>query len=436
MTKIAAKELTEADVRFISLVNRGANRDPFRIMKGDNSMIDLGRIFARKAAKAGVSFIAVSKALALADAKSLVEKAGYAVDNVVEQEDGTIFVQPGFDAGDQVILYRASADVMVGLLTPSFESIKKGYESYNWQSTDFKEVLATEQTIPLFHMALSALSDTFYNVIEKAETPEEAQQGVSQMLNDFAAHVQDVMRNVPVSAFKLETVIADFLTAQKADDQAPVDGAEKKPDAEEAEVEKTEGDASTGDESEEEVEKGCAPGSKKKPAMKDGEEEVEKTDAETDEDGTDADEAGEVEKGSGCDTNGDGTCGPDGMTNGKGKKKPAKKSDAEEGDETPAWAAALLKSVEDTKATVASVASGLDDVKKTVGALSSEVESTKASFAKMDEALGTGVITGGAEEGEDNRKQVGAKKSAQADDDDAGFVMIDTAFGDPFADEK
>lgn len=403
MTKIAAKELTEADVRFISLVNRGANRDPFRIVKGEQPMIDLGRIFTRKAAKAGVSFIAVSKALALVDAKALVEKAGYSIDNVVEQDEGVVFVQPGFDANDQVVLYRASADVMVGLHTPQFDNIKKGYESYNWQSTDFKEVLATEQTIPLFHMALSALSDTFYNVIEKAESPEEARQGVDKMLNDFRAHVLDVMSNVPVSAFKLETVLADFLTAQKADDQAPVEGAETK----------TEGETSEGDKSEEEVQKG------------EDEVEAEKTDASDAEAAEGAEEADEVEKGM------DGEdCGPDGK---KGKKKPM--TQKSEGDDTaPAWAAALLKSVEDTKATVASVASGLDEVKKTVDTLSVEVESTKASFAKMDEALGTGVVAGDIVE-DDTRSKVGAKKRAQADDGE-GFMMIDTAFGDPFDDDK
>ena len=42
--KATAKELKNADVRFISLVKRGANRIPFRILKtnkGENQMIDL-----------------------------------------------------------------------------------------------------------------------------------------------------------------------------------------------------------------------------------------------------------------------------------------------------------------------------------------------------------------------------------------------------------
>ena len=41
--KTTAKELKNADVRFISLVKRGANRLPFRILKseGDSKMIDL-----------------------------------------------------------------------------------------------------------------------------------------------------------------------------------------------------------------------------------------------------------------------------------------------------------------------------------------------------------------------------------------------------------
>ena len=45
--KATAKELKNADVRFISLVKRGANRIPFRILKtdkGDNQMIDLASL--------------------------------------------------------------------------------------------------------------------------------------------------------------------------------------------------------------------------------------------------------------------------------------------------------------------------------------------------------------------------------------------------------
>ena len=43
--KTIARELKNADVRFISLVSRGANRIPFRILKksseGESQMIDL-----------------------------------------------------------------------------------------------------------------------------------------------------------------------------------------------------------------------------------------------------------------------------------------------------------------------------------------------------------------------------------------------------------
>ena len=45
--KATAKELKNADVRFISLVKRGANRIPFRILKtdkGENQMIDLSAL--------------------------------------------------------------------------------------------------------------------------------------------------------------------------------------------------------------------------------------------------------------------------------------------------------------------------------------------------------------------------------------------------------
>ena len=43
MAKVVLKatELTNTDVDFVALVKRGANRIPFRITKGDDTVLDL-----------------------------------------------------------------------------------------------------------------------------------------------------------------------------------------------------------------------------------------------------------------------------------------------------------------------------------------------------------------------------------------------------------
>jgi hypothetical protein len=356
-------------------------------------MIDLMRVFKREAPKQGIAFIAVSKTVAADAAKAYVEKAGFNIESPVEQDAGTVFVQPGFAAEDHVVLYRVNDDVVVGLATPNLEAIQKGYETYNWQSTSFKEVLATEQTVPLFHIAKEALCDTFYNLLNKAETPQEFQSGISAMLADFTAHVNDVVRQVPVAAFKLETAIDAALTVEKTEDQGKVGDAEVKPDDKADTVEKTE----------------------EAPAKKpEDETTVEKTEEKTED-------------------------APAGTTEEAPKAEVEKTDEPKGDDQPPAWAAGILSAVEDVKSTVASVSTEVGEVRKQVGTLGSDLEATKASIAKMDDALGTGIVGGTTtDDGKATTIKSAGGTTASGDDgdDEAGFAHFDTAFGDPFKEAK
>src|SRR5271167_4509194 len=54
MAKVVLKatELTNTDVDFVALVKRGANRIPFRITKGDDTVLDLNKLGRRLFQKA------------------------------------------------------------------------------------------------------------------------------------------------------------------------------------------------------------------------------------------------------------------------------------------------------------------------------------------------------------------------------------------------
>lgn len=402
--KVSAHELTDAEVPFISIVNRGANKVPFRFTKGAGGMFDLGRIFKNavgiQPAVPVVAFIAVSKSVSSEDAIQRLTDAGFETGNVVEQDAGAIYLQGEHTIEDKVTLFRANEDIVLGVAGPNAATFMKAYEAYDWQSTEFSEVLKTEQTIPMFHTAVNALTDVFYNTMRKADSPEELRGVMAKAMQDFQGHVNDVLGNVPVTAFKLETVATPAKTA-KAEDQ-PEDGTEKTSETEATQsvVEKTE-----------EV------------AAEEPTDAVDETDADAsanpddDADTTDADLA-EVEKA--------------GMKGKGGKMKPGMDQESAEpgmddkfknkkaDEETPAWAQALV-------AQVASLGETVKEVQKSADA---QAKNTQTQLAKFDEVLGGGLIGGIADEPLETRTP---SKKADAADDDMSFGF-DTAIHDPFKD--
>lgn len=97
--KAKLKEMKDAEAHFVSLVTRSANRIPFRIQKFDKeqSMIDLtsiGRVLKRESAarKPEVTGVVVEKSdgAKFEAIKKALTDHGLSVDNVIENEDGTV----------------------------------------------------------------------------------------------------------------------------------------------------------------------------------------------------------------------------------------------------------------------------------------------------------------------------------------------------------
>lgn len=111
--KLKANEMKDATVSHISLVDRGANRIPFRIVKQEKSGmskkhfagLDLGNLFVRKTEEAEVDQEAEVVSVVVMDedeeAKKLVEEAGFDVSSPKTMEDGSVVYQQG-DKEDEV----------------------------------------------------------------------------------------------------------------------------------------------------------------------------------------------------------------------------------------------------------------------------------------------------------------------------------------------
>ena len=107
-TKIKASKLQNAEVTHISLVDRGANRIPFKIIKEDKqekSMFNLSTIFksdgkkveAKKEETLKISAIAIKKSDATDDIMAVLKAEGFNVDLAIDQDDSIIYKQEEFD---------------------------------------------------------------------------------------------------------------------------------------------------------------------------------------------------------------------------------------------------------------------------------------------------------------------------------------------------
>jgi hypothetical protein len=89
--KVKASELRDVSVNFVSLVKRGANRIPFRIVKSDDggtAVLDLGSFFLRKADAEEATRQATRKSDDLVKAAmDMLTKAGYEVKRKSEPAD-------------------------------------------------------------------------------------------------------------------------------------------------------------------------------------------------------------------------------------------------------------------------------------------------------------------------------------------------------------
>jgi len=378
MSKTTANELTRGKVQFISLVDHGANREPFRLVKrksGEDNMagIDLGVFAFRKKDKVlappSVGFIAVAKTYSMEEASGLVTQGGFTVDNVEEQETGYLFKQEGFRDEDDYVAVKLNDHVFIGVADMP-ETLTKGFEGYNWQSGDFKEVFSQEGALPMVSIACSALMDTIYNTMGMASSPADAAKLVKAALSDFTEVVLGTVKAIPVNAFKLEDVVL-------------------KADAPKGEIAATTDSTKKGDPAPAPAAAEPAP----EPAAEAAPVAAEKSDPEAAPEPA-ADAPATVAK----------TAEPDGL-------------------------AAVMAAIEKMSGVVEGVAKKQDEQGTALTSLTEQVAATSAGLKKMDDVLGSGIV--GADTEEDPEVTRKGDRS-----DNGQFGLIDTGFSDPFVNDK
>jgi hypothetical protein len=240
---VSANALTDVQVNRISLVRRGANRIPFRLLKGDTDMLDLSRLFKSDLEASRVTAVVVRKGAEEA-AKARLTAAGLSVANPEEGDESTIFHQgKNPEAGDIIVKMDEDVGVVV--------HVAKGFKPYEFQSEGFKQSMKVEGFYPSVTTAFDTLRTVMHRALEKSTSPEDAVGNVAAAIDDFKGYVGKLTSSLPKSAFQLDGLFAPVASsiAKAEGDPEEKDGEEK--DGEEETEDSTE-EKPAGEEGEEE----------------------------------------------------------------------------------------------------------------------------------------------------------------------------------------
>lgn len=214
--KAKLKRLKNPDAQYVSMVQRGANHIPFRILKHDegNMGIDISnftRIFKGVAKKnepvaPQIAGLVVMKSDDMDAVKEAIKKSGYAVDKMIENDDGSVmFAQTDKPEEGATILKMNDEVVMV----------VKGFEPWSIPAKTFHEALGVEGYYNGLYPGTSALGQVFRDSIQKADSQDAAKTAVQKALSDFNDYVIGLVEALPPQAFRASEAVLVAKMASK-----------------------------------------------------------------------------------------------------------------------------------------------------------------------------------------------------------------------------
>lgn len=227
-------EMYNADVKFISLVKRGANKIPFRIIKSEDGLMgkklfNLETLFSAKKTEVIVPAIvgfAVAKSDKTAGFVEALEQKGYKFTQ--EDVDGGVICTLKSVDPEAVTTLKVSDDVAVML-----EGVTKSFYGFS-ESTDFTEQMSTGGFFSSLYIAMDVLGDTVCNAMYTADdvAPVEV---IRKAFQDAQNYVTALVSAIPVDCFKLEKLEPVVKAAPPADGVGFDEGAVCKTTKEEGE---------------------------------------------------------------------------------------------------------------------------------------------------------------------------------------------------------
>lgn len=201
--KVRAKEMLDADIEYISLVDRGANRMPIKIIKSDevDPKMTTHNIFKTEI-DCHVASIEIKKGEGFDNARKILSDLGFETKYQEEGDESIKFIQKNdvdldFDEDETEFPLQLSEDV-------TFYMTAKAADFSSLSST-FADAIKKAQFFP----ALGASLDAIHNVIVTNVTMAEEidKESISKSLEDFSKHIMKLVESLPEQVIKAEQAL-------------------------------------------------------------------------------------------------------------------------------------------------------------------------------------------------------------------------------------
>jgi len=221
IVKVAGAEITDAKIDFISLVSRGANLSPFKIIKAEDvkpaTAVDKFKQSIHKTPDPAVTVVIADNDKA-DQVKVAIEKSGMSVADVEVVGDVTLFKQEGYDAdAEPGSMLCVGDNVGVG-----FDRVFKHFTAYP-DSDKFEDQVSGANFFPSIHQASEALMDTLYMVMYGDNDRSASVEKVADAVKAFGTYVTGQVSNLPETVLKLEGELNQTLESTKVDDSTQSD---------------------------------------------------------------------------------------------------------------------------------------------------------------------------------------------------------------------
>lgn len=211
--RVKLRELKNADVRYISLVDRAASRIPFRVLKRDEETemgIDLTRVFKKgeSAQKVEVAEVVVfvQKDEKLTDAvRQSIATAGFTTNRVRKADEDTLVYSQLENAGDNTHMVRVSDQLLV---------VMKGLDEPKGM---FGEIVKEHGFFPGLSMAMGLLHERVNELVTKSESPAAE---IRKALDEFTVYAESLLA-LPAIIYKADDAVNQAIAnAQQRKDVA------------------------------------------------------------------------------------------------------------------------------------------------------------------------------------------------------------------------
>lgn len=207
---VSATELQNVSVDFVSLVHKGANRLPFKIIKSEGEVsLDVSKIGKALFIKseAGVVSVAPIKQVEAilvpesANAEAIlaeVTKASPDIQLAIKKEAGFISLAKSDTVADDSVVLRTGNN---GAIIVS--GLKKVFDAYTGV-TGFTNKVRAEGFYGSLWNANYILEDCIYEALNEAGSPQEATSLVTAIVGEYQAYVTMLLSELPTEAFYID----------------------------------------------------------------------------------------------------------------------------------------------------------------------------------------------------------------------------------------